>query len=202
MKSGQSRWLIVLTGLLAATAACSSSSDDDNTQPLTSSSPGSSLASPSPSRAFAATPTTRSGQASLHTQAGAVAFVRNFWNTYNQLIASLDVKKVYEISGSKCKYCNLLIENIKDLKEKNRHLLGGEVSVTGISSTKSEAFQEQKKYDVYLVTSTVNTSEQKVLSGDGKVVAVAPANVSKLVVFVYWVDGKWKIFDVADGEKK
>src|SRR6476469_2218136 len=168
MKSGQSRWLIVLTGLLAATTACSSPSHD-NAALRASSSPSSSSLSTSSSRASTATPVIRSGQTSSHTQAGAVAFVQNFWSTYNQLVVSLDVNKVYEISGNKCKYCNLLIENIKELKEKNRHLLGGEVSVTGIFSEKSEAFQEQKKYDVYLVTSTVNTSEQKVLSSDGKV---------------------------------
>jgi hypothetical protein len=198
MKSGQSRWLIVLTGLLAATTACSSPSVSD-AAPLASTAPTQSTSPPSPTPS--PSPPALPRMASQHTMAGARTFAHHFWDVYNYSVRTLDTSEMRKISGSECSFCQTFMKNIESLKRKNRRTAGGLVAVSDVATKKLSASTQTDDLDIFKVYNVVRTDKQSIYSSEGNLVDSGPVYVEHLTVFVSWDSKSWSVFDVGDSNK-
>jgi hypothetical protein len=114
---------------LALTIALSACSNTDETAPPPTPTPAASTTASAP------TPPVMPRAARAHTEAGAKAFVRYFWDVVNYAQATGDTNAIAELSADGCVGCEVGIASVDEVYSNGGRILGGKAVVSGITVT-------------------------------------------------------------------
>jgi uncharacterized protein DUF6318 len=170
-----------VAGLLATTFLLPACTHDDPPPPPPTTTQAPTTPTPSPTLTPPPAPT------AARTPAGAEAFVRYFWATYNYAYATLDPKPLQAISDKACELCASAAKNVDHLRQEGKRVDGGEVVVTVAVSPGL-----QKDHGVIVVT-VLKQNAGTVSSETGDVEDIQAVPSHRGYVGLWWSGGKWTV---------
>lgn len=195
----------VIAGMLAA---CTSGSADGTSTPTPTPTPrhvptsAVSSATPSAPRTGPQTtgPNVRPGEkppvypalAKKHTANGALAFGIYYFKAYDWGYATNDASLVRQISQPSCDGCREYVSGLRALKLRHETLHGGRVTLRSSSVSPNT-------YDVhaeYVVDLAVDEQPVVIHGRSGSRTAAPQVTNSHSLVFVSWIDRRWRVVEV------
>jgi hypothetical protein len=125
------------------------------------------------------------------TNAGAEAFVRHWFATYNHALSNLNADELAPISDQTCVFCNRAKQTIEDLAAKSRTVSGGGTTISNVKLIRGGAggMRLDCAYD---------QSASSILDGTGATITSSPAKKSgKMLLAIKWTGSQWTMLDVA-----
>jgi hypothetical protein len=128
------------------------------------------------------------------TPASAVAFVRFFWATFNYANHNLDPAPFEAISGNDCLFCKSVTDVITSLKQEDKRLVGGEVTLSSVVVPPLDL----KKGAV--VTTVISQAPGQTVNDSGSTPTPGTRNMRSLIS-IDWSNGEWQARDVSNDRK-
>ena len=176
---------VVVAGSLAL-AACTGGGDSPPTTSSTTSSSSSATSSPSTAQSPSATKTiTLPPEATKHTEAGAKAFARYYWEQASQSLVTNDASVVGAMAGDECSECAAVVG------------ISSKQQADGVHSNKASYVikivrRVDGSKDRYVVSVAGNEVPVKKLDKTGKVLRTTQAGTFSWATTVEWRGG-WQV---------
>jgi uncharacterized protein DUF6318 len=170
-----------VAGLLATTFLLPACTHDDPPPPPPTTTQAPTTPTPSPTLTPPPAPT------AARTPAGAEAFVRYFWATYNYAYATLDPKPLQAISDKACELCASAAKKVNQLKQADKRIQGWDVVVVAAVSPPI-----QKRRGV-IVATNLRQNAGTSISAAGEVEALKAVPNHRGYVGLRWIDGRWSV---------
>jgi hypothetical protein len=163
----------------AAPSASTSASASVSTLPSPSVTPSATASVPAAARA--------------HTKAGAEAFVRFYVGQTNVAWTVPSTSVLPPLSDEGCKSCDSLQSTARDLQSKGQRYVSDPVSIVDVAAFSGAAAGRQ------YVRARLQQHTVNVVDGAGRVVLTDPAKALTRTVEVTWKEGRWLLYDMAEG---
>lgn len=125
------------------------------------------------------------------TNAGAEAFVKYWFTTYNHALLNLNADELTPISDQACVFCNRAKQTIEDLTANGRTVSGGETTISNVKLIRGGP-------DGMRLDCAYDQTASSILDGTGAKITSAPAKKSgKLLVAIKWTGSQWTALDIA-----
>lgn len=125
-----------------------------------------------------------------HTQEGAVAFAKYYWNEGGEALKSGDTSLLHDLSSKDCDVCHAYIDSIDADTAKGLH---ANINPSQIGASKVTDETEGKSDQVVTLEVTDRTYRQ--VNKEGEAVAQADAVDYDILIYVDWVDARWSVVD-------
>lgn len=130
------------------------------------------------------------------TPAGAEAFVRYFWASYNHAFVTLDPAVVSRLSEPGCDYCTAVVERLQRFRESQIRVEGTRVRVRFVAAPPL-----RKPKEIVVVT-VIEQDEGTFIRPDGVQEHSPRVGRGKSLVGLRWKDGSWRVYDISIESKR
>lgn len=178
-------------GIALLVAGCTGSADGSETSAASSTSAAattsSSTSSAPPTTTTSTSATTQSmAEKYPETPAGAEAFVRAYWSTYDEACQKPSkVPDLKSLAQPECASCKRLSDEIEGWVKKGAHQSGPSARVLKLKS--------ESETDPGVVFALVDQLPGNVVTADGKVIDKISAQQVKMAMTLTWTDSGWKV---------
>lgn len=128
-------------------------------------------------------------EAKEHTDAGAVAFAKYYWEALGRAQLTSDSSEIEQLVSPDCQPCGTLVKSFDELSAKNSRANINPIAVTTaeIADTTDGKSDEAATLEV--------ESKAHVMQTNGKATGQVKAQNYTAIVYVSWQEGTWAIVD-------
>ena len=137
----------------------------------------------------AAAPSDIPPAARAHTPAGAVAFVKYFYDQLNRAWTTPATGLLKPLSDSGCLSCQAFEASAKELFEKNHRYESDPVTISGIHAVVGGPKGQQ------YVSARLYQHEVDVVDQHGRTVSTDEARTASTTIALLWTEGGWRYYD-------